>query len=142
MCTHTRLSLMIEHHALLYNPDTVLQCTEKHTSGNVITKNISRYIICTDASKHTSLRGSKTVHRELSHRCSQLPPLFYYVVDSSYQEGNIRLVGGDYNWEGRVEIFYSGTWSTIHDTSWTISDATVVCRQLQHSTEGCDCEHT
>ena len=57
-------------------------------------------------------------------------------VDSSYQEGNIRLVGGDYNWEGRVEIFYSGTWSAISDTSWTSSDATVVCRQLQHSTEG------
>ena len=62
--------------------------------------------------------------------------LCIYVVDSSYQEGNIRLVGGDYNWEGRVEIFYSGTWSTISDTSWTSSDATVVCRQLKHSIEG------
>ena len=56
-------------------------------------------------------------------------------VDSSYREGNIRLVGGSYNWEGRVEIFYSGTWSSIYDTSWTFSDATVVCRQLGHSVE-------
>ena len=60
----------------------------------------------------------------------------YLLVDSSYQEGNIRLVGGDYNWEGRVEIFYSGIWSAISDTSWNSSDATVVCRQLRHSTEG------
>ena len=45
-------------------------------------------------------------------------------------------MGGDYNWEGRVEIFYSGTWSAISDTSWTSSDATVVCRELRHSTEG------
>ena len=58
------------------------------------------------------------------------------IVDSSYQEGNIRLVGGDYNWEGRVEIFYSGIWSSISDTSWTSSDARVVCRQLRHSNEG------
>ena len=60
-----------------------------------------------------------------------------YLVDSSYQDGSIRLEGGDYNWEGRVEIFYSGTWSSISDTSWTSSDARVVCRQLRHSTEGC-----
>ena len=57
-------------------------------------------------------------------------------VDSSYREGNIRLVGGDYNWEGRVEIFYSGTWNTISDISWTSSDAIVVCRQLKHPAEG------
>ena len=60
--------------------------------------------------------------------------LTFPLVVSSYREGYIRLVGGDYNWEGRVEIFYSGTWSTISDTSWTSSDATVVCRQLRHST--------
>ena len=57
------------------------------------------------------------------------------VVDSAYREGNIRLVGGSYNWEGRVEIFYSGMWSSIQDTSWTTSDAKVMCRQLGHSTE-------
>lgn len=59
-----------------------------------------------------------------------------YAVDSAYQEGDIRLVGGSYNWEGRVEILYSGMWSSIYDTSWTVSDATVVCRQLGHSIEG------
>ena len=57
-------------------------------------------------------------------------------VSQSYSEGDIRLVEGRYNWEGRVEIYVSGTWSTIYDTLWANSDAEVVCRQLGHLTEG------
>ena len=57
-------------------------------------------------------------------------------VSQSYREGDIRLVEGRYNWEGRVEIYVSGTWSTIYDTLWANSDAEVVCRQLGHLTEG------
>ena len=51
----------------------------------------------------------------------------------SYREGDIRLVGGPHNWEGRVEIFWNGTWGTISDPQWTVNDARVVCRQLQHA---------
>ena len=32
--------------------------------------------------------------------------------------GDIRLVGGSYQWEGRVEIYLSGTWGTITDSDW------------------------
>ena len=60
----------------------------------------------------------------------------YGVVDSSYREGDLRLVGGTYNWEGRVEVFWSGTWSTIRDTSWTNADATVVCNQFGFIPDG------
>ena len=59
-----------------------------------------------------------------------------YAVDISYQEGDIRLVGGHFNWEGRVDIFWSGTWSSIRDTAWTDSDTRVVCKQLGHSNVG------
>ena len=56
--------------------------------------------------------------------------------EKAYRDGDIRLVGGSYNWEGRVEIYWTGTWGTISDTSWSDSDAEVVCRQLGHSTNG------
>ena len=49
----------------------------------------------------------------------------------SYRDGDYRLVGGAYNWEGRVEIFQSGSWEAINDSSWTDEDTDTVCKQLQ-----------
>ena len=54
-------------------------------------------------------------------------------AEGSYRDGDLRLVRGAHNWEGRVEIFWNRTWGTIRNTRWTDNDARVVCRQLQHA---------
>ena len=51
--------------------------------------------------------------------------------------GEIRLVGGTSNAEGRVEICLNNEWGTVCDQMWDVTDAGVVCRQLGFSTTGC-----
>ena len=43
---------------------------------------------------------------------------------------NIRLAGGSTGFEGRVEQYYAGSWSTVCDDGWDLNNAKVVCRQL------------
>ena len=44
--------------------------------------------------------------------------------------GDLRLVGGLSQYEGRVEVCWSETWSTVCNDFWSSDDARVMCRQL------------
>ena len=44
--------------------------------------------------------------------------------------GQLRLVGGSYPTEGRVEIYMQSEWGTICNDNFGMEEARVVCRQL------------
>ena len=45
-------------------------------------------------------------------------------------EGEIQLVNGPDNFEGRVEVCHNKEWGTVCDNSWSANDGIVACRQL------------
>ena len=62
--------------------------------------------------------------------------MFSFIVNSTGSTctyGVIRIVDGDNQYEGRVEVCINDQWGTVCDNSWDEFDATTVCKQLGYA---------
>ena len=67
---------------------------------------------------------------------------FTVSASGNCSNGDLQLVGGSSQYEGRVEICTDYQWGTVCDDNWDNTDATVVCRQLGYAYTGSKCVHT
>lgn len=76
-------------------------------------------VSCYDAHDEQNILGKKT---------KKIKIRLHEVLDVG--SSSLRLVGGRYNYEGRVEIYHNGTWGGICPDGWTLYEASTVCRHL------------
>ena len=87
------------------------------------------------------------------HACILIMMCYYYnyictvaigTMSSNCSDGDVRLVDGSVDYEGRVEVCVNRVWGTVCSTTsryyyysnWNLIDAKVVCRQLGHQELG------
>ena len=70
--------------------------------------------------------------------CTSKCDTFYAVIatGSTCTYGDVRLVGGSNQYEGRVEVCINDQWGTVCDDSWSSTDATLICKQLGYAYTG------
>ena len=50
--------------------------------------------------------------------------------DQLCSTGGVRLVGGDTELEGRVEICINDAWGTVCDATFSVDEAAIICNQI------------
>lgn len=59
--------------------------------------------------------------------------VFAHYIMTFVTATNVKLVGGKYANEGRIEIKHNGTWGSVCGTDFDATDARVVCSMLGYN---------
>ena len=84
--------------------------------------------------------GCRNDTRDVIVQCCKATPnkllnkLLHYLdatrIWNSPFPGMVRLKGGDYSTEGRIEVYCNGQWGTICSSGFGANDANTICKQL------------
>ena len=83
---------------------------------------------------HARLTCRKGIAKRAINRFYASQKNFCYLANCT--NGNIRLVGGPSNREGRVEVCMDGCWGTVCGERWGDTEAGLVCARLGFPAEG------
>ena len=61
-------------------------------------------------------------------------------MDTTCENGDLRLDTSDTPVGGKLEICYDGVWGSVCNEQWTIEDARVACNQLGQPLQGNICK--
>ncbi|KAJ8031813.1 Galectin-3-binding protein A [Holothuria leucospilota] len=77
---------------------------------------------------------SDTNPLQFRHDMSTKRPSLYRLAYKSFRTENViedvRLIGGPSNSSGLIEVLFNNEWRTVCEDGWTLTESTIVCRQL------------
>lgn len=112
------------------NETTFLECSI--TGGSTCTHSSDVGVQCPGKYYYVSCHNGQPMINTMN-------ALFGHCSEICSYEASIRLVGGDNEREGTVEVCQGGLWGTVCDDDWSVPNANVVCSQLGYPFNGMLC---
>ena len=121
------------------NEESILQCPQS-TDTEDCESGAGAAVVCQGKGFQYTMQLLSLYYARIHKSIDIFSICLYTALDTTDEElcvdGDVKLVDGSNPLEGRVEICFNHAWGTICNNSFSISDATVVCRQLGYHFNG------